>query len=45
MPFTDRRTDSIANPPLNDNPDAIIAFPDETFGLTNPAKRYPFNHL
>jgi hypothetical protein len=25
--------DSIANPHLNDDPDAIIAFPDETFGL------------
>jgi hypothetical protein len=25
--------DSIANPHLNDDPGAIIAFPDETFGL------------
>jgi len=25
---------SIANPHLNDEPGAIIAFPDETFGLT-----------
>jgi len=25
--------DSIENPHLNDDPGAIIAFPDETFGL------------
>jgi len=25
--------DSIENPHLNDKPGAIIAFPDETFGL------------
>jgi hypothetical protein len=25
--------DSIANPHLNDDPGAIITFPDETFGL------------
>jgi hypothetical protein len=25
--------DSIANPHLNDDPGAIIAFPDESFGL------------
>jgi hypothetical protein len=25
--------DSIANPHLNNDPGAIIAFPDETFGL------------
>jgi hypothetical protein len=28
--------DSIANPHLNDDPGAIIAFPDETFGLLGP---------
>jgi hypothetical protein len=29
--------DSIANPHLNDDPGAIIAFPDETFGLSRAA--------
>jgi hypothetical protein len=33
VPFTDQRLDSITNPQLNDDPVAIIAFPDETFGL------------
>jgi hypothetical protein len=27
--------DSIANPQLNDDPGAIIAFPDEASGLSN----------
>jgi hypothetical protein len=33
VPFTDLRMDSIANPHLNDDSGAIIAFPGETFGL------------
>jgi hypothetical protein len=34
VPFTDLMINSIANTHLNDGPGAIIALPDETFGLT-----------
>jgi hypothetical protein len=33
VPFMDLMMDAIANPHLNDDLGAIVAFPDETFGL------------
>ncbi len=37
MPFMDQRMGSIANSQLIDDPGAIIAFPDEAFGLDSNA--------